>query len=123
MNFLVVNDEPPSHALACSGCNMPLRAGYIRHVPTQDRYCGYDCYRCHRFAVTLMTWPFQRLAPAFSRKSVPASELVAIQAMTLSTAMTCWSLMTQTWALSRSLTQTFLSAHKLMTLEGGDSSS
>lgn len=114
MNFVLVNDGSPSHGSACSTCARPLRSGYVRHVPTRERYCDHDCYRQHQLAAALL-WPFAQ--PSY----VAEYRRTAIEAIVMSNAIAYWSYTTHVWALSRSLTQVFLSAHELVTLEGGDS--
>lgn len=115
MNFVLVNDGWPSHDSACRTCARPLSSGYIRHVPTGERYCDHDCYRKHQLAAALVSWSFAQPS------CVAASHRMAIEAIAMSNAIAYWSYTTHVWALSRSLTQAFLSAHKLITLEGGDS--
>ena len=121
MKFVVVNHEPPSHESTCSACARSLRSGYVRHVRTQQRYCGYDCYRRHQLSAALMSWPLCQLKTASAPKSIAASRRIAVEAIAVSSAIAYWSYITQMWALSRSLTQAFLSVRELMTLKGGDS--
>jgi hypothetical protein len=120
MNFVLVNDGHPSHGSACGACAKPLRSGYVRHVPTRDCYCDYECYRQHQLGVALMSWPFSQIWTVSTSKSVAASRQLAVEAIAMSGSIAYWSCTTHTWAVLRSLTQAFLSAHELMTLEGGD---
>ena len=116
MKFVMVNHEPPSRDSACSACARPLRSGYVRHVRTQRRYCGYDCYRQHQLGTSLMSWPLSQLWTAPAPKSIAASRRIAVEAIALSSAIAYWSFTAQMWAVSQSLTQAFLSARDLMTL-------
>jgi hypothetical protein len=121
MNLVLVNDGQPSQESTCGACAQPLRSGYVRHVATRECYCDYKCYRQHEFAAALMSWPFSQLWTASTSKSVAASRQLAVEAIATSSSMAYWSCTTHTWAVLRSLTQAFLSAHQLMTSEGGDS--
>ncbi|MDA9503824.1 hypothetical protein XI09_03160 [Bradyrhizobium sp. CCBAU 11386] len=68
----------------------------------------------------LMWRPFSELMTVPTSKSVAASQPPAIEAIATSGAIAYWTCTTHTWALLRSLTLAFLSAHELITLEGGD---
>jgi hypothetical protein len=118
MNFVLVNDGRP--ASACGACARPLRSGYVRQVRTRECYCDYECYRQHQLGAALMWWPFSQLMTVPTSKSVAASQRLAVEAIAMSGAIAYWSCTTHTWAVLQSLTQAFLSAHELMTLEGGD---
>jgi hypothetical protein len=120
MNFVLVNDGQPSHEAACSACVRPLRSGYVRHVPTRECYCDYECYRQRQLGVALMSWPFSQLGTVSTSESVAASRRLAVEAIAMSSSMAYWSCTAHAWVVLRSLTQAFLSAHELMTLEGGD---
>lgn len=114
MNFVLVNDGSPSNDSACRTCARPLRSGYIRHVSTRERYCDHDCYRQHQLAAAVFSGPF-------SPSCIAASHRMAIEAIVMWNAIAYLSFTTHGWALSQSLIQGFLSAHKLIALEGGDS--
>ena len=68
----------------------------------QARYCDYDCYR--QQTTMGIFWPYRS----------------SLEAITVLTAISTWSLMIQMGALSRSLTEAYLRAHDLLTTEGGD---
>jgi hypothetical protein len=114
MKFVLVNDgrtEP-----ACGACARPLRSGYVRHVRTRECYCDHECYRQHRLVAALRWWPTSEP----SSKSVAASQRLAVEAIAMSGSLAYWSCTTHTWEALRPLTEAFLSAYELMTLEGGD---
>jgi hypothetical protein len=99
---MLVNHEA-GRGTACSACAKPLGSSYVRHVRTQQRYCNYDCYR-RQLTITETTWPY--------RSSLETTIVLA--------AISSWTCMMQMGALSRSLTESFLRAHDLLTTEGGD---
>ena len=113
MRFVLVNHKPPPHEATCNACSGSLGSSYLRHVPTQRRYCDYDCYRRHGAATMALPWFAPDRAVTAYRN---AAELITVIA-----AISSWSWMMQIEAFSRSLTATFLSAHDLMMREGGDS--
>ena len=121
MNFVLVNDGQPSHEAACGACARPFRSGYVRHVPTRECYCDYECYRQHQFGAALMWWPFAQFKMVSRSKSVAASRPLPVEAIAMSGSIAYWSCTTHTWTVLRELTEAFLSAHELTTLEGGDS--
>ena len=120
MNFVLVNDGQPSHESPCGACARPLRSGYVRRVATRECYCDYECYRQHQLGAALMSWPFSGFRTVSTSKSVAASRRLAVEAIAMSSSMAYWSCTTHALAVLQSLTQAFLSAHELMTLEGGD---
>lgn len=83
--------------------------------------CGYECYRQHQLGAVLMSWPFSQLRTVSTSKSVAASRRLAVEAIAMSGSMAYWSCTSHTWGVLRSLNLAFLSAHELVTLEGGDS--
>jgi hypothetical protein len=99
---MLVNQETPRLGAACSACARPLGASYLRHASMQARYCDYDCYR--QQASMGIFWPYRS----------------SLEAITMLTAISAWSLTMQMSALSRSLTDVYLRAHDLLTTEGGD---
>ena len=113
MRFVLVNQRPSGHGATCNTCSGPLGSSYLRHVPTQRQYCDYDCYRRHRATTMALPWLAPDRAVTAYRN---AAELITVIA-----AISSWSWMMQIEAVSRSLTAMFLSAHDLMTREGGDS--
>ena len=113
MRFVLVNHKPSGHGATCNACSGTLGSSYVRHVPTQRQYCDYDCYRRHGPMTMALPW----LAPDRAVTAYrDAAELITVIA-----AISSWSWMMQIEAFSRSLTAMFLSAHDLMTREGGDS--
>ena len=104
MRFMLVNQARPGHGSACSACAQPLGSSYVRHVPTQRRYCGYDCYRHYQLTAMATAWTYR-------------SSLETIMVLA---AISSWSWMMQMGAFSRSLTEAFLRVHDLLTAEGGD---
>ena len=102
MKFMLVNQETPRLGAACSACARPLGASYLRHASMQARYCDYDCYR--QQATRGIFWPYRS----------------SLEAITVLTAISAWSLMMQMSAHSRSLTEAYLRAYDLLTTEGGD---
>jgi hypothetical protein len=101
---MLVNQERPRHGVTCSACARPLGASYLRRVSTQQRYCDYDCYRRYQETAMEMLWPHHS----------------SLEAITVLAAISSWSWMMQMGALSRSLTEAYLRAHDLLTMEGGD---
>ena len=99
---MLVNQETPRPGAACSACARPLGASYLRHASMQARYCDYDCYR--QQATMGIFAPYRG----------------SLEAISMLTAISAWSLMMQMSALSRSLTEVYLRAHDLLTMEGGD---
>jgi hypothetical protein len=112
MRFVLVNHAPPGHGSACSTCSRPLGSSYLRHVPTQRRYCDHECYR--RYQPMAMAVPWQAAAGGV------ATYRNAIETITVLAAISSWSYMMQVGTLSRSLTGAFLSSHDLITMEGDD---
>jgi hypothetical protein len=104
MRFMLVNQGRPCHDAACSACARPLSSSYVRHVPTQRLYCDFDCYRQYQQTAMGMRWPYSG----------------SLEAITVLAAISGWSWMMQMGALSRSLTEAYLRAHNLLTMEGGD---
>src|SRR5262245_27430620 len=104
MRFVVVNQRPPCSASACSACARPLTFGYIRHVPTQQRYCDYDCYcQCQLATRSMPSWSTSWLDAPRASDGVALACRNAIEVIALMGAVSCWSYTTQMWALSRSL--------------------
>ena len=99
---MLVNQQSPRLGAACSACARPLGASYLRHASMQARYCNYDCYR--QQTTMGIFWPYRSL----------------LEAITVLTAISTWSLIIQMGALSRSLTEAYLRAYDLLTTEGGD---
>ena len=99
---MLVSQETPRLGAACSACARPLGASYLRHASMQARYCDYDCYR--QQASMGIFWPYRS----------------SLEAITMLTAISAWSLTMQMSALSRSLTDVYLRARDLLTTEGGD---
>ena len=99
---MLVNQQSPRLGAACSACARPLGASYLRHASMQARYCNYDCYR--QQTTMGIFWPYRS----------------SLEAITVLTAISTWSLMMQMGAHSRSLTEAYLRAYDLLTTEGGD---
>ncbi|QIO33777.1 hypothetical protein [Bradyrhizobium sp. 1(2017)] len=119
MKFVVVNHEPPSHAVTCSTCSRSIQSGYVRHARTQHRYCDYDCYRRSEVVTLLMQWPIpRRTEPAAGSAEVAAASM--IETLAVLGAVSCWSTTIQIWSFARALTATYLDGRDLMKLEGGD---
>ncbi|WP_314958553.1 hypothetical protein [Bradyrhizobium cosmicum] len=95
MRFMLVNQQGPRHDGTCSACAQPLGSSYVRHVPTERRYCDYDCYRRYQQTSVEMLWPYRS----------------SLEAITVLTAISGWIWMMQMGALSHSLTEAFLRAH------------
>lgn len=104
MRFMLVNQEGLHHGRTCSACAQPLGSSYVRHVPTQRRYCDHDCYRRHQQTTIGTLWPYSN----------------SLEAITMFMAISSWSWMMQMGALSRLLTEAYLRAHNLLTTEEGD---
>jgi hypothetical protein len=118
MRFVVVNHRAPFSGSACSTCARPLASGYIRHVPTKQRYCDYECYRRRQYKLVSVTMPWLTSActtPAADGFAPACRD--AVEVIALMGAVSCWSCTTQMWVLLRSLAEATLSAldHK-----GGD---
>ena len=71
MNFVLVNDGQPSRESACGACAKPLRSGYVRHVPTRECYCDYECYQQYQLGAALMSWPFSQLWTVTIQSALP----------------------------------------------------
>jgi hypothetical protein len=96
MNFVLVNDGQPSRKSGCGACAKLLRSGYVRHVPTRECYCDYECYRQCQLGVALMSWPVSQLGTVSTSESVAASRRLAVEAIAMSSSMAYWSCTTHT---------------------------
>jgi hypothetical protein len=117
MKFVLVNHDTPFCAATCSRCARSIRSGYVRHVRTQQRYCGYDCYRRSEFDPLVMQWPMSTMLAA---GNVEAAACNIIEMLAVLSAVSCWSCTIQIWTFARLLTGAYLDGRNLITLEGGD---
>jgi hypothetical protein len=120
VKFVVVNHEPPSREAACSTCAQPLRSCYVRHARTQRRYCNYDCYRRSEVVTPMMRWPMPGGTGTQAADNLAVAARNAIELFAILSAVSCWSSTIQMWTFARALTDAFLDARDLITMEGGD---
>lgn len=120
MKFVLVNHEPPLCAATCSTCSRSLLSGYVRHVRTQRRYCGYDCYRRGELVTLLMPWSMPGSMPGRSEPAAGSAVGNMIETLAVLSAVSCWSCTVQIWTFARALTGAYLDGCDLITTEGGD---
>ena len=116
MRFVLVNQGLPG-ASNCAACSRALGSSYLRHVPTQRRYCDHDCYRRDQLMraspwLAAMHAP-EEIAPAYQDTVQIATSLVAAS---------CWGYAVQLGAISQSLTEALLCMRDLMRMRESDGS-
>jgi hypothetical protein len=119
MNCVLVNDGQPPHESACGaapGHSGQVTSGTCRRGSAVVTMSAIG----NASSAALMSWPFSQLRTVSTSKGVPRLDGWRSRR---SPCRAPWptGAAPQTWTVLQSLTQAFLSAHELMTLEGGDS--